>query len=282
MTEAPDAQPGAAGRRIVRPPLRAEAELCHGPLDRGRCGAVLITARTADEVPVECVVKLDKRLTMPPAEHLREWVAAEVGRHLGVDVPASYEVVITRAFAQSIDDLNIRSVALASLGSAYGSHVVTGVGPATIEALPSVDVRMEMAELIAFDVLIHNADRRIKNPNVLVSRRRVVAIDHGDAFAFLLPVIGAPDPAEDALLDMLPQHIFASTLRGARNISFDRFRDRLAALDDAFFDDLAAATPAAWTKGMAAGNLELLTNVLRHRRDAAGRWLPQVESWMHK
>ena len=44
-------------------------------------------------------MKFDAALTMPPTEHLLEWVAAELGRHLGVQVPPSSEVVIEGAFA---------------------------------------------------------------------------------------------------------------------------------------------------------------------------------------
>lgn len=269
--------------RIVRAPRRLVAEEFYGAVGRGRCAAVKLGARENEAADlVECVVKFDAALTMPPTEHLLEWVAAELGRHLGVQVPPSAEVVIERGFAESIEDRAAKGHALKSLGSVYGSEFVTSYSPPILGVALPVDLRLAAAELVAFDVFIHNYDRKYgSNPNVLVGRAEVMAFDHGDAFGFMVPLLGADDPVTTPLLDVVQGHVFGAAVRALRGgVSLDRFGAAVADLDDEFFDALRAAVPAAWTRGQAEGKVERLVSVLRQRRDSLGRWLPLVQAWM--
>ena len=229
----------------------------------------------------EFIVKLDATLTYPPTEHLFEWVAAELGRHLGVAVPESFEVVMERSFAASIPDSAVRERALGSLRPAYGSRVALGVSPPLLGEVLPAGIRLAAAELLAFDLFIHNYDRRAgSNPNVLVGRERVVPFDHGDAFGFLLPLFGAEDPIAGPLLDVARQHVFGAAVRADRSLSLARFDAAVRDLDDAFFDALRAATPTCWTTGHAVNKLDRLIDTLRQRRDSLDRWLPQVQAWM--
>lgn len=261
------------------PPFRVEAEVFVRRMGAGKAGALLLSARGQDDVLVECVVKLDAQLTMPPAEHLREWLATALAWRLGIRTPRALEVVITQAFAESIADEAVRRLALRSLRPAFGSELVTGgLTPPTPEVSLSVDLRLAAMELVGFDVFIHNADRRRENPNVLVGRRDVLAFDHGDAFGFLLHVFGAPDPATDPMLEVVRRHVFGASFGPRSGVSLDRLRDAIAGLEDEFLAEVVRLTPVAWTQGFAAGNLERAVEVLRQRRDAVEKWLPQVEA----
>ena len=55
---------------------------------------------------------------------------------------------------------------------------------AIIEAL-EVSVRTAAAAIVAFDVFVHNSDRRRKNPNLFLRDRDLVAFDHAEAFTFV-------------------------------------------------------------------------------------------------
>lgn len=274
-----------SAQRIVRPPRRVEAEAIIREMNRGKHGALLVTVRDGREgEPFECIVKLDARLLMPPAEHMKEWVAAELARHLGVVVPEPLEVTIPAELAETVDGFKLRCDIRDAKRPVFGSTFVPGLVPPMPNETLSVDVRLAAAELIAFDVLTHNSDRRRTNPNVLVSRTQVVAFDHGDAFAFLLPLIGSPDDPERAPLlnEVVKDHIFGQSFSSRTRVSFQRFRDALLDLDDGFFDALGRATPAAWTDRAATGMLERAFSILRHRRDAVDFWLPQVETWIFR
>jgi hypothetical protein len=59
--------------------------------------------------PLDCVVKLDARLYLPPTEHLKEWLAAVIAAHLGVVVPEPFEVTVSPALADAVEDSSLRS-----------------------------------------------------------------------------------------------------------------------------------------------------------------------------
>lgn len=251
-------------------------------MGRGKGDALLVTVCGGDVgEPTECVVKLDAKLQIPPTEHLKEWLGAELARHLGVTVPEPFEVTIPPALAETVEGFTLRSWIRDAKRPVFGSRLVTGLTPPIpSEGLPA-EIRLAAAELIAFDVFIHNYDRRSTNPNVLVDRTRVVAFDHGDAFAFLLPLLGGGDPAREPLLDeVVKKHVFGQSFSRRSGVSLDRIREAILDLDDDFFESLRAATPPSWTGGSAEGMVERAFSVLRARRDAVNFWLPQVETWI--
>jgi hypothetical protein len=256
----------------VSPPIPAELELVHKQLP-GQSRALLTTVR-GPTGPTECVVKLDPRLKMPPTEHLREWLACALGKRLGIAVPAAYEVTVpvelAAATPEHAADLSRCKACL------FGCSVFTGVTPWAVDEAVPLELIRPASELLAFDLMIHNVDRRRDNPNMATRRDEVVAFDHGDAFAFVLPIIGAPDPAIDTLEPVLRRHALWGGLRG-KTLDLERFYAALFALDDAFFADVRAATPPAWQTGHASGMLDRIFRVIIDRRDKVRTWLPQVE-----
>lgn len=271
-----------AGKVTVAPPRRVEAELLLRSMKAGRNGALLVQARTAEDAPVECVVKLKAAMAadhgvLVPFPYLCEWFAAAMARVLGIHVPEPFELVVTKAFADALLDDKERTIARASIGSAFASgYVSKGLTQHTKE-LPDPGLREPAAELAAFDMLIHNPDRRRSNPNLLVSRAELVAIDHGDAFSFVFPIFGAPDPAIDPLLTVVEEHAVRDWLRGTE-FSLERFRDALTRLTDEVLAEIATGTPSAWQTGFAVGKSKEIVDVMKRRRDAAEKWLPQVEA----
>lgn len=191
-------------------------------------------------------------------------------------------MLVTPQFAGSLP-LKWRELASTSLGSTFGSMYWPGpLTQWTPNVLIPQELRAVALELVAFDVLIHNPDRRVENPNVLVSRQSLLAFDHGDAFSFLLPLLGsAIDPAVSPALDILEQHVFARGL-GQKIPSLDRFRAAVAAITDEDLDAIDRATPASWKVGLADGKSGTIVQVMRRRRDAIDIWLPQVEAWIQR
>lgn len=263
---------------VVVGPAACEAELFGRQMGSGKSRPLALHARGADDVLVECIVKPSANLVMPPNEYLFEWVAACVGRALGLNVPAPLAVTITPAFAASVTDAATRAVLTKSVGTAYGSTFAKGYTQIPTPFALSTNLRDQAAAILAFDVLIHNPDRRAVNPNLFVARDQFLVFDHEAAFAFLFAILGG-DASEDPCNDIVSTHVLRSQLRGAMP-SLGDFGKRLAALDDAFFQGVQDATPKAWTIGPAVGKIEAIIDLLRRRRDAAGRWLPKVEAWM--
>src|SRR5579859_1485540 len=251
----------------VSKPEIVEAELFLQPLASGRNKPALVTAR-GNNGPVDCVIKMAQGLETPflaPLPYLCEWLAAALAPFLGVWVPRPYEVLVTEAFARSIDDPRFKAIALGSIGSTYGSEFV-GMPFTQLPKGAAMEALCPAAEaLLVFDAYIHNPDRRIENANVLASANDLLAFDHGDAFSFSL-AIGGLDPAIDPLLTTLESHVFSRWLRG-RPCSLLRFLTHLATLTDEVLEAIVAATPNPWQDGYAAGKLAKIIDVLRRRRD---------------
>jgi len=248
----------------------------------GRNRALLIGARDDDGELVDCVAKLPGLMEngiMHPLPSLLEWLGASLAAELGVMTPVAYELVVVKEFADGIQDHGIRAGAARSIGSVFGSAFIQGI-PMVSADLVDATLRSAAANLIAFDAFIHNIDRRAQNPNLFLGRTQPIVFDHGDAFAFIWPLVGASDPVTDPVVSLLDKHALAACVRRRAAPGLTDFRGALAALDDARLDELATATPASWQTGMAQGKLQQILDILRRRRDAVGQWLPQVEAWM--
>jgi hypothetical protein len=149
-------------------PIRAEAELVLRQLTSGKSHPLVVSARLPSDEVVECVVKLRSRIATAPTEYLLEWVAASLARSLGIKTPDSFEVAIGSDFVEAIDDSKIKTDAATSVGSVYGSRFLPAHAQWVGEKLHP-DMRAAAGDLLAFDVCIHNVDRRTGNANVLVN-----------------------------------------------------------------------------------------------------------------
>lgn len=262
----------------IVPPIPTEAEDFHREMSAGRNKPLLLGCRTASGEMVECVVKLSACLEgMAPLPYLAEWCGAAFAQLVGIAVPEAFQVEVTESFAQNLDP-PWRERALRSVGLAFGSRLVPG-GFAPLRAHTQAPIALREAGLVlaAFDVLIHNPDRRVVNPNALISHDEIVAIDHEMAFSFLFALLGAPDPVDNPCLDVLQQHAFAQQ-PGAKSPALDRFRDAVLRISQADLDALVQATPAAWQGGMAGGKLDTVVDVMRRRCERVDRWLPLVRA----
>jgi len=83
------------------------------------------------------------------------------------------------------------------------------------------------------------------------------------------------------MFEMLEQHALRGWVHGYQ-ASLERFRENLELLTDELLDSVIEATPKRWQVGIASGKLEQVVEFLKRRRDAAGKWLPQVEAWLQR
>lgn len=264
---------------VVRPP-ELIAETFHRRLTSGRNRALLVSARGPDGESIDCVVKvpgLMENAALHPVPSLVEWVAASLARELGVVVPRALLVRITLEFAQSVSDASVATGLSNSVGLVFGSEFIQGASMLRGDLLDG-SLRRSGETLLAFDVFIHNIDRRIRNPNLFHTRESLVAFDHGEAFSFLWPVIGGSDPVTDPLRSVVLDHACTSLVRRRTPSTFEFFRNALAKLEDSRLAAIVDSTPAEWRTGPASGKLEQIIETLQKRRDAVDSWLPSVEA----
>ena len=145
-------------RRFVQP-LAVKAYGVSRRMTSGRNQPLLVLARDGIGSPWRCVVKARPRLAAPPSEYLFEWLGSALARRLGLTVPDPLAVTITSEFA-SAASMPFRTELNGSVGLVFGSRFVRSVSQQAggHRLLPSQ--RETAAHVLAFDVFIHNSDRR--------------------------------------------------------------------------------------------------------------------------
>ena len=104
------------------------------------------------------------------------------------------------------------------------------------------------AEIMAFDVLIQNSDRLVKNPNCLTDGQRLAIIDHELAFPSL--IIGWIPPWEPNSLGYLGgpmTPLFFDQLRG-RDLDLTRLVGAVEAVTDDRLAEYQEAIPEDWVE----------------------------------
>lgn len=202
-----------------------------------------------DEVEVVTKFKAscDRRETSLAAEA----IAAMLALDLGLPMPKPYLVEIEAEFATTITDPGVRVKAMASLGANFGTERIPSgfyVLPKH-KALPEV-LRETALEVLAFDTLINNPDRRLGNPNFVTNGRALFIFDHELAF-MTRGIIDWKPPWEPfsvefpVLLKPDSTHIFAAEFKG-KPVNLDRFRGAFQAIADERIGDYRAALPPDW------------------------------------
>lgn len=118
-----------------------------------------------------------------PKALIAEWVAGEIGRALGLNVPKLAFIELDGAFGRSEPDPEIQDLLRASvglnLGMGYLPHAVAFnplLKPAPDPVLAS--------DIVWFDAYVTNVDRTARNVNLLLWRDGLWLIDHGAALYF--------------------------------------------------------------------------------------------------
>jgi hypothetical protein len=197
---------------------------------------------------VEVVVKMEAGCERKKNGLVAEVLAALLASDLGLPVPEPFLVRLERDFAETIPDEGSKALAMQSLGWAFGSKKLPPQYAIFEPQLSlSEDGIPEAAEILAFDVLICNADRRVGKPNCLGNGRRLAIIDH--ELAFLTEgVIGWKPPWEPGGVYFAPgehQHLFYRAVKG-KMVDFQRLSDGFERMAQDRFEEYRTALPVEW------------------------------------
>ena len=220
-------------------------------LSSGRTGPALVTAETASGTDIEIVVKFMASFDMGATSAAAEALAAMLAIDLGLPVPQPFLVEITAEFAESISEAKYRAKAQASVGMNFGTRKLPpGYYPwPRGKALPE-GARQTAVEVLAFDTLIVNSDRRPQNPNFLANGREIFIFDHELAL-FTRGLIGWKPPWEPLavqfpiLLNPDSVHVFASEFKG-KEVSLDRLQGAFEAVTPQRLAEYRSSIPTNW------------------------------------
>ena len=175
-----------------------------------------------------------------PRALVAEWLAGEIGRALGLNVPEIVAIDVDASLGDAEPDEELQELVQRSGGLNLGLDFLPGALTFNAGASPEVDPEVA-ASIVWLDALTTNPDRTGRNPNLLVWHGRLWLIDHGAAL-YVHHTWRDPDAHAERPFERSGDHVllpFAAPI--------DEADARLAqALDRALFERLAAAIPALW------------------------------------
>lgn len=111
-----------------------------------------------------------------------EFIAGEIARALGLDVPELAFIELDATFGENEQDSEIQDLLRASAGVNLALKFLAGAFMFDPIA-ESVNARLA-SQIVWFDALVMNVDRTVKNPNLLCWCDDLWLIDHGAALFF--------------------------------------------------------------------------------------------------
>ena len=126
-----------------------------------------------------------------------------------------------------------------SIGFNFGSRFLVGHTTLPVNQNLPPAARQAATNIVAFDALLENVDRRRDNPNLLVRGDSVHAFDHELAFGFIYDFARRPWLER---FSFLANHALYPTLRG-RDLDLSGFLGALTSVTDFDLDAICASIP---------------------------------------
>lgn len=200
---------------------------------------------------IEVVIKLRAGCPLGTRAMLVEALAAMLAADLDLPVPEPFVVEISREYADSIPDAEARDLAGRSLGLNFGlKKLPTGFAIWPPKRAVPVGLIQTAAEILVFDRLIGNDDRRLEKPNCLFDGKNLAIIDHEMAFPQI--TAGAlfwKDPWDEGVFEGNRQgpteHLFQRSIAG-KELEFNRLQGAWEAIDGERLNEYFDALPREW------------------------------------
>ena len=246
--------------------------------DSGRTRPVIVLCEADSDQPLEVFCKLSAGCFEGVVSLAREVVAACLAVDLNLPVPTPYLVEIPSGLASAVKDSDIASRLQNSSPVGFGSKSAEKQFGVWTTGTRITDAMLPAAlGALVFDAVIDNADRRLSNPNCLVSGNDLRLIDHELAFPRTVGLIGWQPPWQAGALRRLGEvdgHIFASGLKRHR-LDFAPLGALWSAISDDHLSEYRAAIPPEWSEALPAVD-EALGRV-RDARDNLDGVIAEVE-----
>ena len=222
-----------------------------GQVSSGRTKPCIIFGETDEHEEVELVVKFASGCEFRGL--ICELIASLLADDLGLPVPEAFLVETSEDFARTVPIQEAAANIRKSCGLNFGSRKL-GAQFSTwpVNRPIPLGLRPVAAEVLAFDGLIQNPDRRWNNPNCLVRGEELAIYDHDLAFSFLSAVIGGKQPWEAGGLDFLAsnqnRHVFYNGLKGTP-VNLERLSGAFENIDQKRLAEYLSAVPEQWQDG---------------------------------
>jgi HipA-like protein len=211
-----------------------------------------------------------------PRVLVAEWLAGEIARTLGLDVPDIVSVDLVRGIADSEPHQEIHDLLVGSVGRNIGLDFLPGALTFN-RAVDAADPDWA-AQVIWLDGLLTNPDRSPRNPNLLTWGGRTWLIDHGASLSIHFTWRDPDAHARRSHADRLKDHVLlpvASSVAAADEqlaglVTADLLEDLVRALPD----DWLAPDPAV---GTADDQRAAYVAYLLRRLEAPRPWIADAD-----
>jgi hypothetical protein len=166
-----------------------------------------------------------------------------LAREFGIETPAPALVILSESFVRHAQPLLPPEIKL-RVGHAVGCEYINPLTPIGAEFRLTRSLALEAAQIYAFDMLISNPDRHIRNPNCAYRNDRLVAYDFESGFSFLRALWG-PRPWQFSQLTFQHPHVFKAQLL-QHGADWQPFVNCLSGLDEARLGALVKDWPDEW------------------------------------
>jgi hypothetical protein len=212
----------------------------------GRTKPCLIECEDDDGNKFELVVKYSKMMMEGVKNLTLEAMVAMVAADLDLPVAEPFLVELAPEFIDTVTDATVRHAMANSCPRAFGSALRTGFSVWPKDQNISAVMTQTAAEIIVFDQIIANVDRRPTNPNCLFAGAQLLMIDHELSFQRIL---FWKEPWVDGGLTGLStreHHIFAGPYYNQPPTELNRFVAAWERLSPAHFETYRKALPDEW------------------------------------
>ncbi|WP_026902425.1 HipA family kinase [Pedobacter glucosidilyticus] len=195
------------------------------------------------------VVKYIKGQRMSAEASCRELLAAYIAAELEFNVPEPALINISSDFTELLRGSDNYQTAVNSIGFNFGNKYEEGYQQIMVGQHIDDKLNAKLVELLAFDIFIGNADRRLDKPNFMSNGDDILIFDHELAFGFTLelPFLRNPKPwiIRDSDMEWIKNNFCFVRLKG-RDLKMDNFINKLSAINDDFWVKYQNIAPAEW------------------------------------
>lgn len=201
-------------------------------------------------VKSEYVVKFKASEHLWQGSNLNEVLASFIAMELDFLLPEPVVVNVSSDFVDTMKDRHDNfNIASNSTGLNFGCALQTGFYEIVLGQPLNERMTLKFRDLFALDVFLGNPDRRISRPNFLTDGNNLLIFDHELAFSFAQLLSFSRNPQPWIILKSDKQWLsenYAYNILKGRNINFTDFTDRLANLNNNFWNRAFELIPVEW------------------------------------
>lgn len=171
-----------------------------------------------------------------------EFIAWHLAEYFNVPHLPAALITIEEELTSTIQDREVREHVKKSIGLNFGTEFRAGFNTWVADDTIPLSLQKTAAEIVAFDAVIENVDRKRDKPNLLFKGDELLVLDHELAFSFIQTVGLNLNNWNSKRLEFLSHHAFQRGLKG-KALDLTDFVSTLRGLSNKMITGICDAVP---------------------------------------